>query len=845
MAQSYTTPEGVTLKIPGAYPSVQVAASNTGLSTTGVLMLVGEADAGPDHTLESDLEATCSFGPDQEAEVVAKYVSGPLVDAFRAATAPSATDEVQGAFSRCILVKTNVSGKAKSTLAKFDASSYGVLADKSYSKLGNLIYFAISASASEVVPTTGEFTMLVPVGGVNLSVRADGGTVQAVTVNSGTKPPAVKTALNALTDIAATGGTDRDVLDGLNAATKTIAITALGSNVVQIDISATDWPNAPVVGDTLYIGSTSAIKGGSSQNAGSYVVTSVGTATLNATKLRNASGSGDDAVTAPVTVAAQSIGASEVDIEVYAPIVVTHDSSNPKDGIGKSIEIAELTTGADLLSRYVYAKSTTAVTWISKAAGAKLITSASEYSAKININRQFDRVQEEFVAGGEIPFQIAYTNGTTGTATLTITKTALTTSCSDSADNLSLTLSDYPTLADLVSVINSKTHYQCKVTTARDGNLPVTALDRVSAATIASTFGAYAGRIKIDAYRFFNKVSESAVVQLGETTVERANLGLPKPQPASDYTYLAGGSKGSTSDAQVQAAIDALEDVDGNFLVPLFSRDASEDILDSETESSSSYTIDTINAYARTHCSKLSTLKRRKNRQAIVSKRDTFNDCRDAASNTNFFRCNMTFMDVKNTSTSGIKQFKPWMGAVMAAAMQAAAFYKPIFNKALNIQGALQAEGDYKPNRDSDQENALDAGLMPMKFVKGTGWIFVSDQTTYGKDNNFVFNSLQATYVADIVALTCAQRMEKAFVGKSVADVDAALAVVALESIMEDLMRLKLIAKSDDAPRGYKNVLIKISGPAMVVRVEIKLAGAIYFVPINFLVTQVTQTAAA
>jgi hypothetical protein len=61
---------------------------------------------------------------------------------------------------------------------------------------------------------------------------------------------------------------------------------------------------------------------------------------------------------------------------------------------------------------------------------------------------------------------------------------------------------------------------------------------------------------------------------------------------------------------------------------------------------------------------------------------------------------------------------------------------------------------------------------------------------------------------------------------------------------MADFLRLKLIAVSDDAPKGFKNASIKISGTTMVVNVEIKLAGAIYFIPINFLVSQVTQAAA-
>ena len=98
-------------------------------------------------------------------------------------------------------------------------------------------------------------------------------------------------------------------------------------------------------------------------------------------------------------------------------------------------------------------------------------------------------------------------------------------------------------------------------------------------------------------------------------------------------------------------------------------------------------------------------------------------------------------------------------------------------------------------------------------------------------------------YAADTVVLTTALRMERAFVGQSVADVSAGLALSYLQGIMSDFLRLKLIAPSDDAPLGFRNAKIVIEGPAMRVSVEVKIAGSIYFIPIAFYVSEVTQTA--
>jgi hypothetical protein len=183
------------------------------------------------------------------------------------------------------------------------------------------------------------------------------------------------------------------------------------------------------------------------------------------------------------------------------------------------------------------------------------------------------------------------------------------------------------------------------------------------------------------------------------------------------------------------------------------------------------------------------------------------------------------------------------MGAVLAASTQAAAFYQSLVRKQVNCSGVLQAAGDWSYNSDSQVENALKAGLLPCKKAEEGGFIWVSDQTTYGKDANSVYNSIQMVYAADTVALTTAQRMERAFVGRSIADVSASVALSYLDGIMADFLRLKLIAPSSDAPLGYKNARIVVQGPVMRISVEVKIAGSIYFIPISFYVTEITQTA--
>lgn len=843
MAQSYVTDAG-TLIIPSASVQYKVETANSGLGTTGVLMLVGEADSGPDWSLETTLSEN-SFGADQLAAVVSKYGSGPLVDAFRAATAPANDPNITGSFFRAVLVKTNVSVKAKANLTKVGGGTYGVLADKTYGKLGNRISYLVSAATSETLPTTGSFTWIPNVASMNTSFRVNGGAALALTVAANRTPTALVSDVDALSGVAATGGAARTTIQ---ASVGTLALAVVSGNSVTITYSGT-FTTTPSVGDTVVIPTASVIDGGGSDNnVGAYVVTAATSSTISATKLSDGGKSGATAgvITAPIAVSAASVGGTPAsEMVVYAPVTITLEAGSVIDGLGKTLEINELTSGTDLLSRSTYQLgTTTAATWVSKAAAtAQVLTAATEYRVKLSNARTSTSNSEDLEAGGEVALKLGYV-GTT--ASLTIDdSTATFTVVGGSGATFSVDLKDFPTIAELAEYVNAQTGFKCAVGTAILGQLPSTALDNVTAATFGTTFGEYTLRLKIDAYRFFNKIQgESALVQLLDTSDDEVQAAAGIPATTSALAFLAGGSKGGTTAAGFVAAVDALEKVDGNFLIPLFSRDATSDITDKLTESTSTYTVDAITAYCRTHVLKMSTLKKRRFRQAIVSKKGTFSAVRESAANMASGFCYMTFQDVRNVASDGtIKQYQPWMGAVIAGAMQAAGFYRGIVRKFANISGALQAAADFNDQDDTAVENALLSGLLPLRKAQSGGWYWVSDQSTYGKDSNFVYNSLQAVYVANVIAMTTAQRMEQAFVGQSVADISAPLAKAFLETIMEDFLRLKLIAASDDAAKGFKNALVRIRGTAMEVSFEIKLAGLLYFVPINFAISAVEQTA--
>lgn len=837
MAQQFVTDDGV-LIVPGAYPKITVQNAPSGLATTGVLVVIGEADSGPAFTEETEALDLNAFGPDAIDALVAKYKSGAIVDAFRGGVAASNDPQISGSLSRVIPLKTNASEKATAALAKFGGGSYADLNAKLGGKPGNLIARKVTALTAEVVPTTGLLIYAPPQQSTVIAFRVNGGSEVTTTLTTGMLPAAAVSGIDGLAGVSASGGASRSLITSVAGNMVLTQDTGFQCHLV-ID---TAWANIPEVGDIVYIPTGSPF---AAANEGTYACTAATSTRLDLYKLLDAAGSGA-IVTAPATSGSVAVAAT-TDAQAFAPIEISVSPGAVVPGQGKSLELAE--SGSENVSVNLYVFVADDATppaepydTVSVAGTPAVITSPAEYQVDLEVSRASDSIDEHVpVTGqGSVVLTLGY-DGTTGSATiangvLTITVTGGVGSSPDPID-----LEDHTTVGDLVVYLGTLPGFVAAAGSAAQAQQLSANLDPGTYG-IASTHGAPVGRIKTDGFRFLTSVNTNSVlVDVDPISPATALIGLPD---ASALAFLTGGSRGTTTNAVIQAALDALQAVRCNFIVPLFSRDSDEDVDDGLTDPASDYDIDSINAALKSHVLLMSQLKRRKPRQGFPSFRGSFNDAKEAAGNQAAGRQMMHFQDVSDVNATGtLTQFQPWMANVKAAGMQAAGFYRPIVNKFVNVSAVKQAAGDFNDQLDSQVEDALLAGLNVITRDPNGGFRFISDQTTYSRDNNFVYNSLQAQYVADVIAQTTAQRMELAFVGQSVADISAALALMTLEAIMGDMKRLKLIAASSDAPSGYRNAKIRISGGTMLVSIEIKLAGAIYFIPINFLVTPVQQSA--
>lgn len=793
MAQKLVTELGE-VYIPGAYPRVIVESSDTSIATTGVVMLVGEAEEGPDYSNEIVEENW--FSPDQEALVKNKYGSGPLVDAFIGAARATDDPLIAGAPSRIYFVKTN-----KGTKASAELGSYGTIVARNAGEKGNLINVAIKEEQAGVNPSTGNFAFIPTNLAEPIEILTSTEKEQFVITDEITASEFVDD-INASGAAQATGGTEREYA---SIATQVDILPRKNGNVTFKTIGG--WAYTPVPGSVINLQT-----GWSEDNKGFYIVASATQTTVHAR-----------AVSGQSPVAEQGSG-----LVGWDPIAISAQAG--KDKIGETLVIYG-PSGA------FYTAQGNIVPWLNNAPLGStdkpfVINSNTEYAVRIEVSS--GNGTEVIVAGGQpvldvvplgipVPFKVTIEDGEIDVQVNGTSKT------------VQAKLGKFPSVGSLAEYLSAQfSNLEFSPATAVVATVSPLDLDE----GVFDSDGA-AIRIKKDGADVFRTINEqSNLVEL----IEKGD-GLPS---IISKTFLSGGSKGGTTQEDIANAINVCSRIQGNFLVPLFSRNAIEDIEDGLTDPSSTYEIDGIVALARNHVNSMSTFKRRRPRQAFCSFKGGFREQKLMASNLNSPRVSLSWLDVLNLNSNGqIQAFPPWMEAAIAAGAQAAAFNQAIFAKNLAINGAFHSENEFSDQDDTQLEDALRNGLLTIRRSDAGGFEFVSDQTTYGTDTNFVYNSIQAMYATDIVSQTVAQRLENAFLGRSVADITAASALSEIRTIMGDLRNLGLIASSDDAPTGYRNARVEISGGTMKVTIEIKLAGAIYFIPITMLVSPVTQTASS
>ena len=211
MSQSIVTP-WLNTNVPGAYVNTTVISNPSGLASSGVVLIMGEAAGGPDYTVAT--LANNFYGPSALNQVTATYTSGPIVDAFRALSSPSNDPDISGTATSIYIIKTNKGTKASAPVAAHSAT-YGTINALNWGVGGNLFNFTITSLDAEVAPmyTGTTIPSYLGLSGASFTVRVNGGAATLVTpMGTITDRPSLLTSLNnafiaASVDLDATAGT--------------------------------------------------------------------------------------------------------------------------------------------------------------------------------------------------------------------------------------------------------------------------------------------------------------------------------------------------------------------------------------------------------------------------------------------------------------------------------------------------------------------------------------------------------------------------------------------------------------------------------------------------------------
>lgn len=519
-------------------------------------------------------------------------------------------------------------------------------------------------------------------------------------------------------------------------------------------------------------------------------------------------------------------------------ITMDVDATAHQNGWGRSFELTETNPG-DL-----------ALLGLSEV----LAVASVEPSLEITLDQKRDDLQESEIVGGNVVMTVGRDDsGGCIDATIEVDADNIIISADTGAGLtavITMLKDSFGTLSQVVNEINLQSGWTASTTSAIYNQLSPEVLDWVSGVGAYSTTSNEPARLKKDAddvATFFSLSSLASIQDQSET-------GLPD---AETEVALTGGAKGATSNLDIVNALEKFTKFHVNSIVPLFSRDAgsalSGDIADGVTDGGSTYTIAGIHQLVKTHISLMKTTKKRSERQGYLSFRGSYADAQDAAGTMADGRIQMCIQDIRQADSQGtIKWFQPWaMSCLVAGARGGAPIGEPLTFKFLNASGIRHtaqplstAEEDIVIDFDPDlqTDDAIQSGITFMEAPQTGGFRVVVDNTTYGKDANFVWNRGNVIYAADIVAFNLRTTLENIYVGRkntvSVADVQSTAA-----SILTGFLQQGVTVSTEDAPQGFKNLTVELDGNVLKVNAVIKIVEGIDFILSEITIQRATASA--
>jgi len=819
---------GAAINKPGAYSKIDVEV-NAGLplAPAGIVGIVGEAYGGAPGSSDGVQE----YDSVQLYEIIAKYVSGPIVDSCRALLNPSKDPDIVNGANKVKIYKTNSSAQSSSYIQQIDDAvtpeSIITLLSANYGDDENNINFYVTQGVTEddscsFTSDTLTFPLVLSGGGIlNYYYQ---GSIYGFVMPAGGPYAAVADVIALLND------------DANWAPSRPIVASAVGTTKIKVEINTAlpafdGYETMDEYGWAFFGGLVSDAElkfrtdipfTGNGTAVGTFTTSDISTLSVGMwTQVM-------DNDSAFLFVKVTGISGSA------APYTITVDDGNTNLLAYTVAQNARVWGSCGIIDETTMELTHGTGGWTRGFRGSRLVI------AKKNIT--VETLPEN---SNDTTFRIQYTGSGTN-CTMSIQTVGgikkLTTTCTGAAaDDLDITLSTYTTIQQLVDYIDNYSggaKYHCYSDYYNAGSLSPAYLDFYNAIQIRA--------IPLDVKVAINEtvvILNSYSQFLRGTQVDNV-YGQLETISSTAKRFLTGATNGGTSNSDVQAGFDALLTTECDIVVPLFCRNASADIVESLTEATSNYTISSIVTMADSHCRTASNTINRSERTDFVSYKGTYAATIQMAKLLNSEYSSLVLQDTQVIDSDDTLAWKnPFVFASLCAGAEAGSEVGlPLTKKALNCNGVRHSE--FNPR--TDYSAAIEAGLFFADMPERGGVVVVCGNTTYQKDASFVWNRRSVIRASQYTAKTLREQLETAFVGKTKAGGTTLAQGIKgyAQMILGSLLRQNiLVGDSRNGGLGYRGLTVNVSGGTVTLDVIITPIQGIDFVLNNITLANISDAA--
>lgn len=411
------------------------------------------------------------------------------------------------------------------------------------------------------------------------------------------------------------------------------------------------------------------------------------------------------------------------------------------------------------------------------------------------------------------PFSIVY-GGAQPTAVMTISGTQLILEAPTATQVALIDLATYPTVQQLVDRINVVASFTATVLEGNGSKGTLNALDFVTAQSVKTLYTATAHlQAAID---WFNGAGEGFV-----TATRQASGKVPAVLP---WTYLTGGSDGTTTNTEWTNGYTTLQAEDVQWVVPASSSAA-------------------IHAMNDTHCAFMANVIRMERRGVVGCPSATTDDAAillaKAINSDRTSFVHLGFYDYDSTGT--LKLYEPYiLAAAIAGAFAGVNPGTSLTNKSLKLRGL-----ERKLRNPTDTDKLIKGGVLCVADTP-RGFRVVKSITTWLNNLNYNRVEVSCGVAVDFVARNVRNALES-LIGAKGNPQTLSLAVAKAETVLTELARPEPqgpgVLAGDKTSPPFKGITATLSGDVLRVDFQCSPVIPINYVPVSIFAVPYSGTA--